>query len=81
MTSSSKKYFAKIDNTKIKFKKPQKTDKERCHFIKEQFLQGTPFTGYLRTYAYKKRLHKNQRKIKVVLRLIKDFFFQFIEIT
>ena len=38
MTSTSKKYFVKIDNTKIKFKKPRKTDKEMRFLIKEQFL-------------------------------------------
>ena len=33
-----KKLLVRNYNTKIKFKKPQKTEKERCYLIKEQFL-------------------------------------------
>ena len=39
----SQKKVVKNDNTKIKRKKPQKTDKERCYLIKEQFLQRNTF--------------------------------------
>ena len=37
------KKLVKNDNTKIKRKKPRKTDKERYYLIKEQFLQRNTF--------------------------------------
>ena len=40
--------FQKYNLLKIiipKFKKPRRTDTEKCYLIKEQFLLGKPFTG------------------------------------